>query len=131
MYTSHQRSIGPRGRIFCMLTIDRLRRIPSAPTTQDMFHRPASIWSNPKETREVLGHTGCSLIIFFLSQISKYISDSSLSRFFLGVYTGLHAWTTKWQVEHQRCSRTGKSHLKDKKKQYLMNTLYLNFERAS
>ena len=26
----------------------------------------------------------------------------------LGVYTGLYAWTTKWQVEHQRYSRTGR-----------------------
>ena len=46
------------------------------------------------------------------SKILKYIPDSglslSLSRFFLGVYTGLHAWTTKWQVEDQRCSRTGR-----------------------
>ena len=24
------------------------------------------------------------------------------------MYTGLHAWTTKWQVEDQCCSRTGK-----------------------
>ena len=24
------------------------------------------------------------------------------------MYTGLHAWATKWQVEHQRCSRTGR-----------------------
>ena len=42
------------------------------------------------------------------SKILKYIPDSGLSRFFLGVYTGLHAWTTKWQVEHQRCSRIGR-----------------------
>ena len=42
------------------------------------------------------------------SKISKYIPDSGLSRFFLGVYNGFHAWTTKWQVEHQRCSRTGR-----------------------
>ena len=26
----------------------------------------------------------------------------------LDVYTILHAWITKWQVEHQRCSRTGR-----------------------
>ena len=53
--------------------------------------------------------TGCSLnIVFFFSKISKYIPDSGLSRFFLVVYTGPHAWTTKWQVEHQPCSRTGK-----------------------
>ena len=44
----------------------------------------------------------------FFSKISKYIPDSGLSRFFLGVYNGLHAWTTKWQVEDRCCSRTGK-----------------------
>ena len=38
------------------------------------------------------------------SKILKY----SLSWLFLGLYTGLHAWTTKWQVEHPRCSRTGR-----------------------
>ena len=36
------------------------------------------------------------------------IPDSSLFRVFLGVYTDLHAWTTKWQVEHQHCSRSGR-----------------------
>ena len=41
-------------------------------------------------------------------KISKCIPDSGLSQFFLGVYTVLHAWTTKWQVEHQRCSKTGR-----------------------
>ena len=52
--------------------------------------------------------------------IFKYIPDSGLSRFFLGVYTALHSWTTTWQVEHQRCSRTGRvkkksQHFKTKK----------------
>ena len=42
--------------------------------------------------------------VFFENFI--YITDIGLSRFFLGLYTGLHACTTKWQVEHQRCSRT-------------------------
>ena len=31
-----------------------------------------------------------------------YIPDSCLSRLSLGVYTGLHAWTARWQVEHQQ-----------------------------
>ena len=38
----------------------------------------------------------------------KIFPDSGLSWFFLGVYTRLDAWSTKWQVEHQRCSRTGR-----------------------
>ena len=51
--------------------------------------------------------TGCSLNIVFFRKFLKYILDSGLSRFFLGVYTGLKAWTTRWQVKDQRCSRTG------------------------
>ena len=54
------------------------------------------------------GGTGCSLNIVFFSQICKYIPDSGLSWFFFDVYTELHDWTTKWQVEHQRCSWTGR-----------------------
>ena len=53
-------------------------------------------------------YTGCSLNIVFLSKILKSIPDSDHSRFFLGVYIGLHDWTTKWRVKHQGCSRTGR-----------------------
>ena len=35
-----------------------------------------------------------------LFSILKYIPDSGLSRFFLGVFTGHHAWTPRWQVEN-------------------------------
>ena len=44
------------------------------------------------------------------SKILKYIPDSGLSRVSLSsVYIGLHALTTKWQVEqHKRCSTTGR-----------------------
>ena len=45
--------------------------------------------------------TGCSLNIVFFSKILKYIPNSGLSRFPLGV----SVWT-QWQVKHQRCSRT-------------------------
>ena len=52
-------------------------------------------------------YAGCSLnIVVFFPKILKYIPDSGLSQFFLDVYNRLHAWTTKWQVEGQRCSRT-------------------------
>ena len=45
--------------------------------------------------RRVNATTGCSLnIVGFFSKILKYIPDSGLSRFFLGVYTGIHARTT-------------------------------------
>ena len=44
------------------------------------------------------------------------------------VYTRLHAGTARWQVEHQRCCRTGRVqenyNILRKKTQYLMNTLY-------
>ena len=46
------------------------------------------------------------------SQILKYIPDSLG---FSSVCT-LHAWSTKWQVEHQRCSRTGLGIYKRKNK---------------
>ena len=42
------------------------------------------------------------------SKISKYILDSDLSLFFIGVYNWFHSWTTKSQVEDQCCSRTGR-----------------------
>ena len=65
----------------------------------------------------------------FFSKILKYILDSGLSRFFLGVYTGFHAWATKWQEENQRYSRTygrvQKSHNILRKTQYSMKTLYI------
>ena len=68
-----------------------------------------------KELRNV-GKMHCKLIVSYrvfikkcvFSKISKYIPDSGLSRIFLGVYIGLHDWTTKWQVEDQRCSRNGR-----------------------
>ena len=43
------------------------------------------------------------------------------------VYTGFHdAWTVRWQVEHQRSSRTCRvqKHHNKEKTQYLINTLY-------
>ena len=49
------------------------------------------------------------------SKILKYIPDSGLSRFLLGVSV-----YTQWQVKHQRCSRTGRV-----QKNYNMNTLYI------
>ena len=55
-------------------------------------------------------YTGCSLNIVFFSKILKYIPDSDP-----------YACTTKWQVEHQRRSITGRV---EEKTQYLMNTLY-------
>ena len=48
-----------------------------------------------------LPYTGCSLNIVFFSKISKYIPDSGLSLFPLGVSV-----CTQWQVKNQRCSRT-------------------------
>ena len=56
--------------------------------------------------------------------VFKYIPDSVLSRFPLGVSVCTHIR----QVEHQRCTRTGrvqKNHKIKEKTQYLMNTLYL------
>ena len=69
--------------------------------------------------------TGCSLNIVFFSKILKYIPDFGNSRFFLGVYNGLHARTTKWQVEYQRYSRTGKVKKNDNilKKNTIFNEL--------
>ena len=40
----------------------------------------------------------------------------------LCVYTRLHAWIARCQVEHQRCRRTGR--VQKKKTQYSINTLY-------
>ena len=51
-------------------------------------------------------YTGCSLNIVFFQKNSLW----PLSRFFLGVSTGLHAWTTNWQVEHSRTGRVKKNH---------------------
>ena len=36
---------------------------------------------------QIIKYTGCSLNIVFFPKILKYIPDSGLSRFFLGVYT--------------------------------------------
>ena len=72
----------------------------------------------------LIQYTGCSLNIVFFSKILKYIPDSVLSRFPLGVSVCTHIR----QVEHQRCTRTGrvqKNHKIKEKTQYLMNTLYL------
>ena len=68
--------------------------------------------------------TGCSLKIVFFSKILKYIPDSDLSRFPLGVSV-----CTQWQVKHRHCSRTCRIQKKSQnfkeKTQCLMNTLYL------
>ena len=57
------------------------------------------------------------------SKILKYILDSDLFRFPLGV-----SRCTQWQVKHRHCSRTcrvNKNHNILRKTQYLMNTLYM------
>ena len=54
--------------------------------------------------RVLIIYCGFCLKIF----VYIFILDSGLSRFSLGVHTGLHAWTARWQVEHQRRSRTGR-----------------------
>ena len=45
--------------------------------------------------------TGCWIEYCVISNILRYIPDSGLSRFPLGVSV-----CTQWQVKHQRCSRT-------------------------
>ena len=42
--------------------------------------------------------TGCSLNIVLFRKIQNIFRTLAS----IGVYTGLHAWTTKWQVERQR-----------------------------
>ena len=66
--------------------------------------------------------TGCSLNIVFFSKILKYIPDSGLSRFPLGVSV-----CAQWQVKPQRLQQNWHSSEKSqhlRKTQYLMNTLY-------
>ena len=53
--------------------------------------------------QHALCSTGCSLNIVFFSKNLKYIPDSDLYPF-----PALCTQTTKRQVEHQRCSRTGR-----------------------
>ena len=66
--------------------------------------------------------TGCSLNIVF-SKILRYTLDSGLSRFPLGV-----SECTQWQVKHQLCcSRTCRVTSFQGKTQYLMNTLYVQW----
>ena len=64
-----------------------------APTPQNMQEMPSL-----SLLREVC--TGCSLL-----KILKHIPDSGLS-WCQCVYTRLHAWTIKYHVEYQHCSRT-------------------------
>ena len=59
-------------------------------------------------------HTGCSLNIVFFSKILKYIPDSGLTRFPLGVSV-----CTQWQVKPQRLQQNWQSseksqHFKEK-----------------
>ena len=49
-------------------------------------------------------HTGCSLNNVFFSKILKYIPDSGLSRFPLGVTVCI-----QWQVKHQHLQSSEKS----------------------
>ena len=94
---------------------------------EDLLETPARQTFVAKQIKDadnavgVVGRTGCSLNILLFWKILKHW----VSLFSLGVSVCTH---NNRQVEHQRCSRTGrvqKNHQILRKTQYFMNTLYL------